>query len=192
MNQETSAAKIVEQTKEWLEKAVIGLNLCPFAKPVYTQNLIRYVVSSAKTEDELEMVLQAELQLLTQTPITEIETTLLIHPELLHDFLDYNDFLGVAQEALEEMELDGVIQIASFHPQFQFAGTEVEDIGNYTNRSPYPMLHLLREDSVTRAVESSVDVGGIPEKNTQTLERLGHKGWQKLKIPTGAGGSNLH
>lgn len=186
MNQETASSHIVEQTKEWLEKAVIGLNLCPFARPVHTQNLVRYAVSSARTEDELLVALQSELQLLMQTPITEIETTLLIHPAVLNDFLQYNDFLGLVEDALTEMELDGVIQIASFHPRFQFAGTEVDDISNFTNRSPYPSLHLLREESVSRAVDSAVDVDAIPDKNIQTLKRLGLGGWEKLKIPSGS------
>lgn len=186
MTQNTPPNRIVEQTKEWLEKAVIGLNLCPFAKPVYTQNLIRYEVSSAKTGGELLSALGSELSLLARTPATEIETTLLIHPEVLNDFLDYNDFLSLAESLLVEMKLEGVIQIASFHPQFQFAGTEINDITNFTNRSPYPSLHLLQEESVSRAVDSSVDVDSIPDKNIQTMNLLGHDGWKILKIPKGS------
>ncbi len=174
---------VIEQTKEWIEKAVIGLNLCPFAKPVFTQNLIRYSVSTADNEKELLQELRSELQLLTQTQATEIETTLLIHPELLNEFLDFNDFLGIAEDLLTEMELSGVVQIASFHPRFQFAGTKPDDITNYTNRSPYPTLHLLREESVSKAVDTFPGANDIPEKNIETLTTLGLSGWKKLGIP---------
>jgi uncharacterized protein len=174
---------VVEQTKEWIQKAVIGLNLCPFAKPVFTQNLIRYALSEATNEEELLEELASELQLLTQTDASEIETTLLIHPKLLTEFLEFNDFLGVAESLLTEMELDGVIQIASFHPQFQFADTKPDDITNYTNRSPYPILHLLREASVSKAVDTFPGVEDIPDKNIETLRNLGLSGWKKLGIP---------
>ena len=128
-------------------------------------------------------MLGAELRHLASTPITEVETTLIIHPQMLQDFIEYNDFLGLADELLAELELDEVIQIASFHPRYQFRGTDPDDITNFTNRSPYPTLHLLREESVTRAVDSSVDVDAIPEKNIETLNRLGLQGWRDLKIP---------
>jgi uncharacterized protein len=179
LNNET----VIKQTKEWIEKAVIGLNLCPFAKPVFTQNLIRYSISKATNEEELLGELSSELLLITQTEPKEIETTLLILPEFLTEFLEFNDFLGLGENLLSEMELEGIIQIASFHPQFQFAGTKPDDITNYTNRSPYPILHLLREDSVSKAVDSFPGVNEIPDKNIETLTNLGFSGWKKLGIP---------
>lgn len=174
--------QIIAATKHWLEAAVIGLELCPFAKPVHAQGLIRYAVSSAETPEQLLADLLRELQILAEADPAEIETTLLIHPEALTDFLDYNDFLDVADAAIEELGLAGVLQIASFHPQYQFAGTAPEDIENYTNRSPYPMLHLLREASVERAVAADPETSRIFEKNIETLRRLGLEGWKRLRI----------
>lgn len=172
--------EIVAATKDWLEKAVIGLNLCPFARAVHTQDLIRYVVSEAETPEALLAALIGELQLLAEANPDEIETTLLIHPKVLEDFLDYNDFLGVAEAAIEDLGFAGEIQVASFHPHYQFAGTGPDDIENYTNRSPYPTLHLLREASVDRAVETFPDAAEIYEKNIATLRRLGPEGWARL------------
>lgn len=174
---------IIGEMQTWLEKAVIGLNLCPFAKAVYVKKQIRYQVSSATSEEQLLRVLIAELQFIVKADPNEVDTTLLIHPEALNDFLIYNDFLETAEAALTELKLEGVIQIASFHPRYQFAGTAADDISNYTNRSPYPALHLLREESVTRAVDSFPDVESIPGKNIATMKALGLKGWRKLGIP---------
>jgi hypothetical protein len=174
---------IIADMQTWLQKAVIGLNLCPFAQAVHIKNQIRYQVSSATTEEQLLRDLIAELQFLVKADPDAVDTTLLIHPEVLNDFLEYNDFLEIAEAALLELELEGVIQIASFHPRYQFAGTEVDDISNYTNRSPYPALHLLREESVTRAVDSHPDIDSIPEKNIATMKALGLDGWKKLGIP---------
>lgn len=174
--------EIIAATQSWLEKAVIGLNLCPFAKAIHTQDLIRYVVSEAETPEALLDALIGELQLLAEVDPGEVETTLLIHPKVLTDFLDYNDFLGVAEAAVEDLGLTGEIQVASFHPQYQFAGTGPDDIENYTNRSPYPTLHLLREASVDRAMEAFPDASEIYEKNIETLRRLGLKGWARLGI----------
>jgi hypothetical protein len=174
--------EIVRATRDWLEKAVIGLNLCPFAKPVHTRDLIRYVVSEAETPEDLLADLIGELQLMAGTDADEIETTLLIHPRVLTDFLDYNDFLGVAELAVENLGLDGEIQVASFHPRYKFAGTGPDDIENYTNRSPYPTLHLLREASVDLAVEAFPDAAEIYEKNIETMRNLGHEGWRRLGI----------
>jgi len=172
--------EIVEATKEWLEKVVIGLNLCPFAKPV--QNRIRYAFSGAETPEALQRDLAEELRILAAADPDEIETTLLIHPRVLTDFLDYNDFLDVADDTLADLELVGEIQIASFHPEYQFAGTGPDDVENYTNRSPYPMLHLLREASVDRAVAAFPDASRIYERNIETLRALGHEGWRRLGI----------
>ena len=170
----------IEETTAWLEKAVIGLNLCPFAKAVHSKGQIRWVLSDATEPAALLELLVQELQHLAAADPESIDTTLIMHPQVLHDFLDFNDFLGVAEEALEEMGLSGVLQIASFHPQFQFADTDEDDITNATNRSPFPTLHLLREDSVERAVAAFPDAEAIFDRNIETLRRLGSKGWQAL------------
>jgi hypothetical protein len=168
------------ETKIWLERAVIGLNLCPFAKAVHAKSQIRYVVSEVTTPDALCEVLLAELQFLADADPTLLDTTLLIHPHVLADFLDYNDFLDVADGCVEELGLTGDLQVASFHPQYQFAGTSADDVTNFTNRSPYPTLHLLREASVERAVAAFPDAASIFEKNMETMRTLGQDGWQKL------------
>ncbi len=173
---------IIAATQAWVEKAVIGLNLCPFAKAVYVKQQIRYVVSAAREVDVLLTALEAELLTLQVADPEKIDTTLIIIPDTLSDFLDYNDFLTVADNLLEDLELDGEIQIASFHPHYQFAGTAADDIENYTNRSPYPILHLLRESSIERAVEAFPEAEMIFEKNMETLCKLGHEGWQKLDL----------
>jgi hypothetical protein len=173
-------ATAIAATEAWLEKAVIGLNLCPFAKAVHVKRQIRYVVADATTPEALLEVLMDELQTLSDTPAEQVDTTLIIHPHVLTDFEDYNEFLDVADAALEDMGLTGELQVASFHPDYQFADTAKNDIGNYTNRSPYPTLHLLREDSVERAVEAFPEAEDIFEKNIDTMEKLGHDGWNKL------------
>lgn len=171
---------IIAATKEWLEKAVIGLNLCPFAKSVYVKQQVRYVVSDASRPDQLAQELATELQLLADTDPSEIDTTLLIHPRALQRFLDFNDFLDIADAIVEDMGLDGELQVASFHPKFQFEGSGVNDIENYTNRAPYPTLHLLREASIGRAVEAFPQAEAIYEKNIETLQQLGLDGWKAL------------
>jgi len=171
---------VLAATRRWLESAVIGLNLCPFAKAVYVKNQVRLVVSRARHADDLLEELDRELDLLVATPAEEIDTTLLIHATLFDDFLDFNDFLEVADGVVEEHGLEGVIQLASFHPKFQFDGTEPDDISNYTNRAPFAMLHLLREDSVERAVAAFPQAEAIFEENIKTLEKLGYAGWEKL------------
>ena len=175
-------AEVLEQTRLWLEKAVIGLNLCPFAKAVYVKNQVRLVVSKARHADDLLEELDRELDLLVATPSGEIDTTLLIHPTLFGDFLDFNDFLEIAEGVVGEHQLEGVIQLASFHPKFQFDGTEVDDIGNYTNRAPFAILHLLREESVERAVEAFPDADAIFNQNIAAMEKLGHGGWKALGL----------
>ena len=173
---------VLATTRHWLEAAVIGLNLCPFAKAVYVKNQMRLVVSQARHADDLLEELDRELDLLVATSADEIDTTLLIHPTLFEDFLDFNDFLEVADGVVDEHALEGVIQLASFHPQFQFDGTSAEDISNYTNRAPFAMLHLLREASVERAVAAFPEADTIFEKNIATLEKLGHAGWKALGL----------
>ncbi len=176
--------EIIATTRNWLEKAVIGLNLCPFARAVYAGDRIRYVVSDAKTPEALLEVLAAELEVLAETDENKTETTLLIHPQVLGDFLDYNDFLELADALVEDLELDGVLQVASFHPQYQFAETEIDDIENCSNRSPYPTLHLLRESSVERAVAAHPDTEQIYRDNIKTLRQLGREGWDRLNVGT--------
>lgn len=177
---EPSAAEVIAATRTWLERAVIGLNLCPFAKAVHVRNQIRYVVSEARTEEQLAAQFRAELCTLQAAAPADIETTLLIHPWVLHDFLEFNGFLAEADVALEELRLVGEIQVASFHPDFMFADTEPDDITNFTNRSPYPTLHLLREASITRAVEAYPRPESIYEANLETMRKLGPEGWKRL------------
>lgn len=171
---------VIAATREWIEKAVIGLNLCPFAKAVYLRNQVRFVVSRAPHLDGFLEDLDRELDFLAAADPEAVDTTLLIHPTLLPDFLDFNDFLQLAEAAVGEHGLEGVIQIASFHPRYQFEGTEPDDMGNYTNRAPFPTLHLLREASIARAVAAFPDAEAIYERNIETLEKLGPAGWQRL------------
>ena len=173
-------AVVIARTHDWLEKAVIGLNLCPFAKAVHVKQQIRYVVSDATTEQALLADLLHELESLYDADPEVIETTLLIHPYVLVEFLDYNQFLEIADAAVSELELDGEIQVASFHPDYQFAGSRPDDMDNFSNRAPYPTLHLLRESSVAKAVAAFPDASKIYERNIDTLRALGHAGWRAL------------
>jgi uncharacterized protein len=162
----------IARTTGWLERAVIGLNLCPFAKAVHVKGQIRYVLSAAATPEALLQDLRRELSSLVETPAEQVDTTLLIHPHVLGDFADYNEFLADADQLLEDLELDGVVQVASFHPDYCFADGPSDDPANFSNRSPYPMLHLLREESVSRAVETFPDPAKIYERNIETLRAL--------------------
>ena len=171
---------VIDETRKWLEKAVMGLNLCPFAKAVYVKDQVRLVVSTAPHLDGLLEDLDRELDFLAAVDPNEVDTTLLIHPTLLPDFLDFNDFMQLAEAAVEEHHLQGVIQIASFHPQFQFADTEPDDMANYTNRAPYPILHLLREASISKAVAAFPATETIYQRNIVTLQNLGIAGWRAL------------
>lgn len=172
-------AQLIEATRHWLTRAVIGLNLCPFAKSVHVKDQVRYVVSHAIDEGALIDDLERELRWLAEADPEQTDTTLLILPDVLQDFLAYNDFLYLAESLLQSLRLDGVLQIASFHPQYQFEGTEPDDIENFTNRSPWPILHLLREDSIERAVEAFPDAADIYERNEATMRKLGLEGWRK-------------
>jgi hypothetical protein len=181
------------ETRAWLERAVIGLNLCPFAKAVHAKGQVRYVLSDATDPEALLALLIDEMALLVQADPAQIDTTLIVHPQVLGDFLDYNDFLAVADEALLQAGHEGVLQIASFHPDFQFAGTKPADITNATNRSPYPTLHLLREASIERAVAAFPEPEAIYEANMRTLKRLGVQGWAALQAECKAdAGPDLH
>jgi hypothetical protein len=171
---------VVQATRQWLEKAVIGLNLCPFAKAVHVKQQVRYVVSQATSAKSLARELARELQALASAEPARTDTTLLVHPYVLEDFLDYNDFLEEADEVLVELGLDGEIQIASFHPAYQFEGTELDDITNFTNRAPYPTLHLIRESSIEQATQAFPDAADIYDTNMATMRRLGLDGWRRL------------
>ena len=172
---------IINETRAWVNRAVVGLNLCPFAKTAQVKNQIRCVVSETTDAQVLLATLCDELRLLHQTDPAKVETTLLIHPAVLTDFFDFNDFQGAVEAAVEDLGLEGIIQVASFHPQYQFAGTATDDVGNATNRSPYPCLHLLREDSIARAVAAFPEPDAIFEANIKTLEALGPQGWADLQ-----------
>jgi hypothetical protein len=174
--------EVVASTRLWLERAVIGLQLCPFAKAVYVKDQIRYAVSDAQNPETLLDDLKRELRSLAQATPDSVDTSLLIHPQALADFLDYNDFLAVADSAIEALGLRGILQIASFHPDYQFSGTSIDDVTNFTNRSPYPMLQLLREASVSRAVEAFPEAEDIYERNIETMRRLGVSGWEALGL----------
>ena len=183
MNDAPDPAAVEADVRRWLERAVIGLNLCPFAKAVLAKDQVRIVVSDASTERALLEQLGEEMVLLRETPAELIDTTLLVHPQVLADFLDYNDFLDDADALLEALDLDGVLQVASFHPHYQFAGTDPDDAENLTNRAPWPILHLLREDSVDRAVAAYPEPDGIIERNVETMRALGVDGFRRLLSP---------
>ena len=176
-----SSEHAVAEVRAWVERAVIGLNLCPFAKGVQVKHLIRYVATEATDTDALREALVAELERLRGADSTTLETTLLVHPWVLQAFLDYNDFLDEADAVVEAMGLEGVIQVASFHPDYQFAGTSPDDMGNATNRAPYPTLHLIRETSIDRAVAAFPEADAIYDTNIATMESLGTAGWAKLR-----------
>lgn len=161
----------IRAVKHWVDTAVVGLNLCPFAKRELVRNRVRFVSSKATTEAELLADIEGELELLSRND--DIETTLLIHPEVLTDFYDYNQFLNYTDGLLEQLNLEGIFQIASFHPDYQFGGTEAEDVENYTNRSPYPMLHLIREKSLQEAIANYPDSDRIPDRNIKLLKSMG-------------------
>ncbi len=174
------AGQVIAETRRWLEKAVIGLNLCPFAAAAHNGNRVRYCVSTHQTTAGLLSQLSRELQTLQDADPMECETTLLIHPQVLNDFYCYNDFLDEGDAAITALGLDGELQIASFHPDYTFAASDAQDMQNYSNRSPYPMLHLLREASITRAVDSYPGIDDIVPDNMRTLRSLGIAGWQRL------------
>lgn len=173
----------IADTRRWLERAVIGLNLCPFAKAVQAKGQVRYVLSDADHSRDLLEQLGEELLLLRDTPAEEIDTTLVVHPHVLQDFLDYNDFLDEADALVEAMDLEGVLQVASFHPDYRFADADPQDMENFSNRAPWPTLHLLREDSVSRAVDAYPEPDAIIDRNRETLRKLGRDGWDKLLEP---------
>jgi len=172
----------IEDTQKWLLEAVVGLNLCPFAKAVVVKDMVRYRVCASSEPADVLAMLREELQYLAEADPDKLDTTLLIAPNALPDFLDFNDFLADCDDVLMDLELDGVLQVADFHPHYQFGGTEVDDIENFTNRTPYPTLHLLREASIDKAVEAYPDASLIFERNIEVLNQLGHEGWSKLGI----------
>ena len=177
----STADRAIAETRAWVQRAVVGLNLCPFAKAPLVKGQVRFVVCESDDPRVLLDALRTELHTLAHADPVETETTLLIHPNALADFDAFNDFLDAADAALEDLQLDGVLQVASFHPDYRFAGTEADDLGNATNRSPHPTLHLLREASVERAVESFPEAETIFEANIATLAALGAEGWAALQ-----------
>lgn len=170
--------KVINSVRHWVKSVVVGLNLCPFAKGPLVTDRIRFHVSDAVTGEQLLSDLEAELNYLQS--VSSVETTLLIHPKVLQDFYDYNQFLNSADSVLSLMELEGVYQIASFHPDYQFGGTEPDDVENYTNRSPYPILHLIREESLERAIANYPEPDRIPVRNISLLEKMGRDKMQTL------------
>ena len=174
------AARVITSTQRWLERAVIGLNLCPFAKAVHVKRQIRYAVTAATMAEDLRAELEHELELLVRANPEEVETTLLIHPQAMTDFIDFHFFLKEADASIRKLGQEGSVQIASFHPAYEFAGSAPDDVANCTNRAPYPTLHLLREASIERAVAAFPDAAAIYERNIETLRRLGHEGWRGL------------
>lgn len=181
-DQHPNTGEIVAATRHWLEQAVIGLNLCPFAKGVHVKGQIRYVVSVAQNDNALLDDFERELQFLNEAAPEEVDTTLLILPEVLADFDNFTAFLDLADVILRTHGLVGVLQVASFHPDYVFADAEPEDIANYTNRAPYPTLHLIREESLAKATAAFPDAADIYERNIETMERLGFTGWQALGV----------
>ena len=175
-------ALVIEDTRRWVQRAVIGLNLCPFAKSVEVKKQVRYVVSHAARTKPLLVYLKRELLALAAADATVLDTTLLVAPDGFADFLEFNDMLDRADKLLVDLDLDGVLQIASLHPQYQFADAEPDDITNFTNRAPYPTLHLLREESVDRAVAAFPNAEAIFETNMQTMQDLGPDGWATLGV----------
>lgn len=178
-----TTAGFIASTHHWLERAVIGLNLCPFAKAVYIKRQIRYAVTAAPTVEGLFAELRHELELLAQADPQELDTTLLIHPQVMTHFIDFHFFLREADAVIRNLGYEGRLQIASFHPAYEFAGNAPDDVANCTNRSPHPTLHLLREASIDRAVAAFPDAAAIYERNIETLRRLGHEGWRRLCVP---------
>ena len=172
--------QVVTDTRRWLERAVIGLNLCPFAKAVHVKGQVHYAVSSATDWNGLLDDLEREASELLRRDASERDTTLLIAPQGPRDFIEFSGLVAQAERRLSQLGVDGVLQLASFHPDFQFAGTEPEDVTNFTNRSPWPTLHLLREASIDRAVQAFPDAADIYETNMETLRRLGPEGWARL------------
>ena len=164
--------------RRWVERFIVELDLCPFAGRELLRNRIRFVVTESTTEEHLLSALETELALLNNDE--GVETTLLIHPDVLRDFVDYNQFLDRADQLLMQMGLEGVLQLASFHPDYQFAGTAADDAENYTNRAPYPLLHILREASVERSIAAYPDVEQIPVRNIALMNRLGLEKLQAL------------
>lgn len=177
-----SDAEVITHTRTWLERAVIGLNLCPFAKSVHVKAQVRYAVSPAQTDSALLDDLEHELRRLVETPPAEIDTTLLIAPHALEDFDDFMRFVDLAEVVLRTHGLEGILQIASFHPDYMFSEADPDDIANCTNRAPYPILHLLREESLSRATSAFPDAADIYERNIETMQQLGWDGWHALGV----------
>lgn len=170
----------LENSRRWVKEWVIGLNLCPFARKPFVQGRVRFVLEESPHRETLLSTLARECLYLNETPSEETETTLIVHPHVLQDFGDYLDFLPVAEELIRQLGLEGVLQVASFHPDYQFQDTDLEAPENYTNRSPYPMLHLIREDSISRALDNWEEPETIPEANIELMNKLGLEEIRKI------------
>ena len=188
---EPDDAQVADDTRRWLQRAVIGLNLCPFAKSVDVKGLVHYAVTRSVGFKDLLADLKSEFNALAAAEDTVRDTTLFIAPDGLQDFLEYNDFLAQANRLLAKMGFDGVFQLASLHPQYQFADAPADAITNFTNRSPYPTLHLIREASIDRAVKAFPHAEAIFETNMRTMERIGHDGWEALGVGASTGRGKL-
>lgn len=180
-----TAAQVVDDTRRWLERAVIGLNLCPFAKSVHVKAQVHYAVTESTGWNDLLADLEREIDDLLAHDIAQRETTLLLMPRALPDFFEFNGFIDEANRLIGRLGLEGTLQLASFHPDYQFAGTDADDITHFTNRAPYPTLHLLREDSIARAVQAFPEASDIYETNMHTMQRLGRDGWARLMAKDG-------
>lgn len=173
-----SSELIIRQTQNWIHSLIIKFNICPFAKREMTKGTVRFQVSFTAKEEAALTEIMSEIEALDQQ--REVETTLMIFPRLFTDFFHYLDFVDLAEQLLVESGYEGIYQIASFHPDYCFADVDFNDVSNYTNRSPYPMLHLLREESVEKAIDYYGDTSTIPEKNIATMQQLGLEKIQKL------------
>lgn len=177
-----SADLATRDTQRWLERAVIGLNLCPFAKAVHVKGQVHYAVCNASSPEQVLDDLALELDALAAAAPEARETTLLIVPHCLNDFIAFAAFMPRAERLVRKRGLEGTIQLASFHPDYEFADAGPHDIANFTNRAPYPTIHLLREAGIERAVQAFPDAGDIYETNMRTMRALGSEGWAALDV----------
>lgn len=173
---------VLASTRAWLERAVIGLNLCPFAKAVHTKGQVHMAVSAATSPADVLDDLARELDALVALDAQERDTTLLVVPHCLDQFLDFNAVVARGERMIRKQGLEGVIQLASFHPHYCFADAAEDDVTNFSNRSPYPTLHLLREASIDKAVRAFPDAQAIYGANLETLRKLGPEGWAALDV----------
>lgn len=181
MNDDHSDARVLRRTQAWIEHVVLGLSLCPYAKQPWQQDRVRLQLTQARDADALLARLADELRFLADADPAEVETTLLIAPHMLASFEDFLDFMDLAEACVEALDLEGEIQVASFHPDFQFGDAPADDAAHATNRSPYPTLHLIREASIEAAVAAHPDPDRIWQRNLEVMRQLGPDGWDALR-----------